>query len=367
MKYIYTIALAALFILGSVKIESISSARAQSSQAERVVVVPNRSSVSELKLRGRIHGQFAFSDGSNRDANLNPEPYSSFELRRMRLGVQGKIYGHWSFMAEANVLSTVDLDVAMLAYTRYPEANISFGKSKPQFGLEQNTSSVSILTMERTRLDGLLNGGKPLGIRINGNINSISYYLGVYNGQMPGTGRMSAGSDSYLYNASIGLDAGQWTGSDFRIQLRSDYLHGPAQSGYYGYENAFAISGRFGINEMDLRTEYMTGTRHDNNRVNGYYFMPSWFILTETLQLVVRYENVRGDTGISLGHNRYADRVSNLYGAGNEYYAVYAGLNYYIFDDNLKFMLGAELAENNGSGDASGRATTIYSGFRMQF
>src|SRR5690606_1934084 len=133
-------------------------------QAETVVVSPNRPTITELRMRGRLMGQFVSSNGTNSQAGVNADDYSSFEMRRIRWGVQGRIQGNWTFMLEANVLSTVDLDAALLTYTGIQSANISFGKAKPQFGHEQYTSSASILTFERTRLDGHLNGGKPLGL-----------------------------------------------------------------------------------------------------------------------------------------------------------------------------------------------------------
>lgn len=334
---------------------------------KQVTVQPNRPTVSELRIRGRIQGQFAFSDGSNSNTTTKAGGYSSFEMRRIRLGAQGKLYGSWKFMVEANVLSNVELDAAILTYRRYPEANVTFGKAKPRFGYEQNTSSASILTIERTRLDGHLNGGKPLGMRVHGSWRPFSYYLGIYNGQATATGRMSIGQDTYLYNASIGLDAGSFLHNGINGEMRADYLYNADGSGYYKYENAFAGSARVGWEAFDLRAEFMTGTQHNGHRLSGFYVMPSWFIVPESIQAVLRFENMDGDSDIGLGHNRYADRLSDLYGAGDDYYAIYAGINYYIYGDNLKLMLGAELAENSGSAGVSGRSMTVYSGCRMQF
>lgn len=332
-----------------------------------VIVVPNRNTTSELKIRGRIQSQFAYSTGSNSNTGVEADDYDSFEMRRVRLGVQGKLYGDFNFMVEANVLSSVDLDAATLTYAGLPNTNITFGKEKPRFGHEQNTSSASILTFERTRLDGHLNGGKPLGLRLHGNILLLSYYLGVYNGQSVGTGRMGSGSNSYLLNASGSLNLDNLIADGFNTRLRADYLHRTKSSGYYGFEDALAVSGQFGAGGIDLRVEYMTGSEQDQD-ISGFYVLPSYFLLPGKLQAVLRYENISGDTGVSLGQNRYADRVPNLYSNGDEYNAYYVGVNYYIHSHNLKFMLGYELAENSDSAsDASGKASTIFTGFRMQF
>ncbi|MDI6401374.1 hypothetical protein QLX67_05150, partial [Balneolaceae bacterium ANBcel3] len=203
--------------------------------------------------------------------------------------------------------------------------------------------------------------------RVHGSIEAFSYYLGVYNGQSVATGRMGADMDSYLLNASVGLQAGRLMNNGMRLDFRGDFLHSTDETGYYAFENAFAISARFGIEQFDLRAEFMNGTSHDDQAVSGFYVMPSYFIVPGNLQAVLRYENASADTGVAIGHNRYADRVPSIYRAGEDYFAVYAGVNYYVFGDNLKFMLGAELAENSGPGNESGQAITVVSGFRMQF
>ena len=353
------------FVPLTTQAQSSSEAEAESAI---VIAVPNRLSVSELKIRGRIQSQYANSFGNNNNTGIDAGKYSSIEMRRARLGVQGKVYGDWNFMIEANVLSTVDLDAATLTYAAIPQANVTLGKDKPRFGHEQNTSSASILTFERTLMDGHMNGGKPLGLRVHGRIDLFSYYLGVYNGESVGTGRMGSDLDTYLYNASAGFNLAGLLGVDMKADLRVDYLHNGGDTGYYNFEDAFAFSGHFGFGELDLRAEYMTGERYDKNRIYGFYVMPSYFFVPDRFQAVLRYENVNSDAGLGLGQNRYADRVPGLFNAGNEYNALYAGLNYFIHGDNLKLMLGMELAENsNDVASSGGKVATVFGGFRMQF
>ncbi len=338
---------------------------------ERVIVTPNRGTISELKIRGRIQGQYAYSDGSNSGTAGGAGDYSTFELRRVRLGVQGKIYDDWRFLVEANVLSTTDLDSAMLTYTAVPEANIGFGKGKPRFGHEENTSSASIITMERSRLTGIFNGGKPLGLRVFGGMDMFSYHVGVFNATSVSTGRMASDVDSMLLNASVGLNLDEMMGDGMRLRFRADYLHNEKDRGYYRFKDAWAFSTHFVAQEFDVRAEYMTGkTTGARDRIRGFYIMPSYYFVPGQFQAVLRYESVKGDDGVNLGVNRYADRVPGLYRAGNKYDAFYVGLNYYIHGDNLKLMGGIERARSRDDSDASdarGRSTTFISGVRMQF
>lgn len=333
----------------------------------RIIVLTNRNTTSELRIRGRMQSQFAASYGSNDNIDADPGNYSSFEMRRVRLGVQGKLYGYFDYMVEANVLSNVDLDAATLVYTRIPGLNITFGKDKPQFGHEQNTSSANILTFERTRLDGHLNGGKPIGLRVHGSLSRFSFYLGVYNGESAGTGRMSGNSVVYLLNVSGGLNLDGVIIDPVRTRLRTDFLHRTKETGYYPFENAIAMSAHLGIGRLELRTEYMQGENKGDANISGFYIMPSWFFIAEKFQVVFRYEHTDGGGGLSVGHNRYADRITNIYSEGKKYEAFYSGFNYFIHGHNLKLMIGYERAENRGLNNTSGIVSTFFSGFRMQF
>ncbi|MCC5835167.1 MAG: hypothetical protein JJU20_10570 [Opitutales bacterium] len=327
------------------------------------LVTPNRGIVTELKIRGRIQGQFAYADGSNSNTAAAATDYSTMEIRRTRLGVQGRIFDDWRFMVEANVLSTTDLDGAVLTYAANPEAQFTVGKAKPRFGHEENTSSASILTMERSRLTGLFNGGKPIGVRVHGAVDNFSYYAGLFNGASTSTSRMGSGNDSYLWNASVGYNMSP-------VRLRLDYLHSTKASGYYRFEDAFAFSAHYNADQFDLRAELMRGSDHASNKIRGWYVMPSYFFTPGKLQGVLRYEQVKGDAGVNLGANRYAADVPGIYRSGNRYNALYAGINYYISGDNLKLMAGIERAENYNDAvdpEPKGKTTTLISGVRMQF
>ncbi len=335
-----------------------------------VVVTPNRNTISQLRIRGRLQGQFAYSDGSNSGTAVRAGDYSTFELRRARVGVQGKIFQDWNFMVEMNALSTVDLDGALLTYAKHPEANISFGKGKPRFGHEELTSSASIITMERSRLTNYFQGGKPLGLRVDGSMDSFSYHVGLFNGRSDSTSSMASGTDSYLFNVSGGFNLDDMVGDGNQLSVRLDYLNNNKATGYYRFEDAFAASLHFKTGNFDVRTEYMWGEDHAGRSTSGFYVMPSFYFVPNKVEGVLRFESNKGDAGVNLSANRYADRVPGLYRSGNRYQAIYVGFNYYIYGEHLKLMTGLERAENKdgtAASNAKGSTTTLISGARMQF
>lgn len=341
---------------------TLTSAQAEQISADaKVSVNPNRGTVRELRIRGRIQGQAAASFGDG------DEDYGTMEIRRARLGVQGSLHEPYRFQIEMNTLPTgVSLDSAYLRYTGLgSEANLEFGKGKPRFGHEENTSSASILTIERTNLSNTLNGGKPVGARVFGDLGVINYYAGIYNGDNSGAVSPSEGI-GFLYNASVGLKLDEMVGDGTNLRLRGDVLFNDAEfDGAYGFETAFAVSAHLQINPIDLRAEYMYAEDFDSNAINGFYVMPSIFVIPDTLEAVARYEYIDADTNVLRHQSRYARRQAGLGGSGDEYQAIYIGANYYVLGNNLKYMGGVEFADLSGENDTD--ATTLYGAVRMQF
>ncbi len=332
-----------------------------------VVVTPNRPTTNQLKVRGRIQGQWAMSDGSNSGTTATDD-YSTFEARRIRVGVQGKFADVWDYQLEINAVSSANIDTAFVAYNLNKNGKIIFGKNKPQFGLEENTSSADILTIERSTLTNYFQGGKPVGLRYEGKADIFSYYVGIFNGQNESTDRQGSNGDSYLFNASGVINLDDKVGEDVRLKLRLDFLKDNAPSGYYRFNDAIAVSAQVGVGEFDVSAEYMKGEDANGRDIDGFYIMPSFYIVPKKWQAVLRYEVIDGDVGANVGTHRYADRVPGLNRIGNEYDSVYLGVNYYIKGNNLKLMFGVDQGTNKNSvSNVKGKATTFASAVRMQF
>lgn len=329
-----------------------------------VEVTPKSKNVQELRVRGRVQGQFAYSNG--RDA----DDYSTFELRRARLGAEGRLFEDYKFNVELNTLSTgVSLRSAFVSWVRFDEANLTFGYDKPRFGFEENTSSASILTVERSLISNRIIPGERTGLRLHGAAGPVNYYAGVYNHTSRG-GSNPSGLDDYIYNLSGELKLDDFVEQLTRLRLRADWL--TAESGPEGYpfDNALSFSLHTGLGAIDLRGEYLWAEDFNGDVTRGWYVMPSFFVVPEKLEVVGRYERSESDTTDVLRHNRYAVSVPRLAPAtaGDDYQALYLGGNYYIRGNDLKLMLGAELAElDNAETGRDSKTITGYTAVRMQF
>jgi len=381
-----------------------------------VYVKPKSKFITDVKLRGRIQWQFGYvvptSDGGFANVGGTPvrsnDNYSTFEIRRARIGIEAKLMNDFKAMVEINAVpgNTV-LNEAYIQYQGTDVFQPVVGLVKPRFGYEENTSSAKILTVERSNLTNTLATDQKIGLAIEGEANIIFYSAGIYNnvdrgvnnGVQPDENDTNAffRDVEYIYNASAGLDFTDIVG--FKLQLRADYayaqsspeLQGPAAVGAlyrnngnvgFAYQNNVAASIVTGFGPFELSTEFIGGFQpnagggvSNNANVYGFYVMPSYYVIPERLQVVAQYTWMEGKGGAGFrSPSRYASDAFFPNNTGDEYQAIYGGLNYYINGNDLKVMLGVEYSMLGGIPNPflagnfqNANAVTFFSAVRMQF
>ncbi len=124
-----------------------------------------------INLTGRVHFDARMNNTdlnsiSDRDtASLG----DSFELRRARIGINGKIFKDINYEIVTNAVgSSANLiDTAWMNYGFNKDAQVRVGRFKQPFSLEELTSSNSIDFMERSYINQLI-PGKQLGAMLHG-------------------------------------------------------------------------------------------------------------------------------------------------------------------------------------------------------
>lgn len=349
--------------------------------SDDVFVTPKQSPVTELKISGRMHYQYGYSTADDYS------DFHTFEWRRVRLGVDGKLLDNWNFHLKANILPDAGSTNLDTAYIRYglEWTTLSFEKLRPRFGAELNTSSSRIKTVERSLLSNTFDPGKLTGASLFGDYGMFNWQIGAYNGERGDqratefTDNGNEGIPEYLVNASMGLDFGEHLGLD-TAALRVDYIHNNDDDGidqpFAAPEDAWAASITLASGPFSFMGEYIQADLHNGGDLWGFHLIPS-VMLSDKLEAVARYERIEGNDGASLRHHsRYARRVvasdPGIPGAGSvrgeQYWALYGGLNYYI-NKSFKFMLGVEYAELDdilGGGDSLD-VLTAYGAARLEF
>lgn len=106
-----------------------------------------------FKVRGRIEADAAFYDNESGPIDYN----DGTELRRARLGVEGKVFTDWQYRLEADFADAstdtggneIDVKDAFIAYAGIENTKITLGQHKTPNSLEQLTSSTDLLLTER--------------------------------------------------------------------------------------------------------------------------------------------------------------------------------------------------------------------------
>lgn len=343
-------------------------------------VRPAGRAVQDVAIRGRIQAQFGYVDAKN---NEGSDSYSTFEVRRARIGLRGSLAHNLRAQLEANLVpgSSLSMRSAFLQWREHKPAYVKLGMDKPVYGFEENTSSASILTIERSLISNTLVPGTMNGLSLEGALGMLRYGAGIYTDRANAN---DAGGDDYLYNASVGLSLDDLLPGS-KLALRADYLSSDDDGGNFGgsFDDAMAFSVHFAHGDFDLRAEYMSGSNGSDD-TDGFYVTPSMYF-TDNLQAVVRFEQASSDKARGLSApSRYVRRVGDLAvretkdnnddviastnpQRGDDYQAIYAGLNYYFAGDGHKVMLGIERSELKNTDAGKLEATTIMTAWRMLF
>ncbi|MCC5789667.1 MAG: hypothetical protein JJT75_08530 [Opitutales bacterium] len=350
---------------GVLTTEQVEEVRAQAT----VKAEANRSVVSSLRIRGRIQPQFGYVRARNEAGET--DEYSTFEMRRVRLGAAGTIGDDWSFLFEANVTpDNVNLQFASLRWRAFPEANIVVGFDRPVFGHEIYTSSAFLLTPERSNLSSTFLPSSRIsltGAQVQGEWEDFTYSAGVYNSEI---GTNSAGESSrYLFGGHVGgplPDLGEATQS-----FRLDYLQNEKEDSSLLFVNkAAALSHQLEWGALETRSEVMWGESFGGDSVGGFYVMPAWSI-TDEWQVVARYEWMKADFDDGIrGPGRYIRRVFSDERRGDRFDAVYAGINYYLMGQDMKLQWGLEwsdLRDTRTGSDERLHGVTAIGGARLLF
>ncbi len=332
--------------------------------------------VQELRIEGRYHGQHQWVRSNRGDAD-------GWEDRRARLGAEASLFHKLTVSATINLHTEEDLspvyeslDSAAVSLSLSDGVELKLGKFKPRWSHEWSTSSKRILTFERSLLVNQTRPKKSTGMAVSGKAGNWTYLTGMFSGDLNDEfgdldgGWFGLGSIAYDFSERVGLD---------RLSWRADYLYNDPKQGDTAaplYQHSFATSVSVGKDPFAWTNEfiYATGWSPDVFGVSSLLSVD----LTNKWQAVFRYQYAHGENDSLRVQKRYERQAPNLTdgGRGGDYHAIYAGLNYYVFGDQLtgkdkhrlKFMTGVEWSTMDGGDDGgSYDGWTSFAGFRFYF
>ena len=132
----------------------------------------------EFKPLGRVQYQYGIVD-----ADISGEEWSAGELRRARLGFQGKFGGSIKYKVELNTDSSgdVNLEDGYVQWTPTEVAwNIKAGQFRTPNALDEQTSSRFTSLIERAAFTDAFQFGRQLGISVNTKGDAYTFSAGVF-------------------------------------------------------------------------------------------------------------------------------------------------------------------------------------------
>ena len=313
---------------------------------------------ASVQLGGRLQWDYDTTDSDTSGKS------DDFDVRRARIFVKGH-YHDWGYKMQFNVAESDGADGgdAEDLYIRYmgfgKPANITVGKQKEPFGLEELTSSKDISALERSAMTENYAPGRSGGIQLHGTGGNWTYGIGVFEADGDGsddfdntaiTGRVTFApvmTDDTLVHVGAGF-----TSRDADVSADEVDVYNLELAGVMGPFHAQAefFDAEEGSTDFD-----------------GYYIQAGWVITGETRPYKGgKFKRVKpaSKSGAWEAVLRYEDGDGTFSDVGQsttEGEQTTVGLNYYA---NQNVRLG--LSYMDGEEDSSGAEGDELRG-RLQF
>jgi hypothetical protein len=331
--------------------------------------------IQKIAFMGRYQGQLW---GLNSDFGSA----SGWENRRQRIGAKieflDQFEAHITFNLNFNGANTgrflQDFEDFGLTWEPAKEFNLEVGLFKVPITNEWRASSNVIVTFERSDFINMAVAPKLGGVLASGEIggftdgSAFTYGAGIYTA--------ARGEDweapSFNGGAIIYSGIGYRFHDDQLLRFDGGILTAVSENNAappYAYSAALSYSGSFLDQKLHLESDLVLGIgSKDVANLYGIIILPT-YRLTERIELVLRYQYLVSDAsdGVQL-QRRYERRAPELPTSwGNNYQALYAGVNYYLYRNRMKLMAGLEYSHMDLGTSNSYNQITLFSGFRVWF
>lgn len=354
-------------------------------------------STDRFTLGMRMQFQYANLDTDVRGAAVGPVSTQHFFTRRMYLTLKAGIGGPWGASVTYDFAAS-GWDEAIAEWKPTNDLAFNFGLRKVNAVFEERASSGNLKAIERsgvTRYFVEANNGRRLGagshrigLFLDGKKDlkdtlTFVYGAAVTNPERTESATIAAGvgdatSNRPAFWANAGLngklpDAGLWTLALGAGLLPDQGGFGTANLGrdldlrvyslYFDYTR-----GRYGFTAEYTRADIDRGAASGRDASPAGFFLQPSLLLTETIEAVVRYQQLDTDgRGVTLGD---VVRSAPSGAAMDRFTGWYAGANWYVRGQDLKYQLGLVWAKSKDTvtgAPAEAKTVGVRSQLQLQF
>ncbi len=356
-------------------------------------------STDRLSVGGRLQLQYAGIDTDVRGAAFDPVATNQFFTRRIYLTLKAGVGGNWGATMTYDFASG-GYDDAIVEWKPTPDLTFNFGLRKVNVAHEERASSGNLKSLERsgvTRYFVESNNGRRLGAasyrigahldgkkEINARTNLV-YSAAITDPQRNETFTLAAASGDSTSNklafwGNVGLagrlaeNGGTWIAGVGAGHLPDQGGFGTANLGRGFDLTIYSVYFDAQIGPYGLMAEYLTAdiergsvTANRDAKPAGWFIQPS-FLFTDSLEFVVRYQQLDTDgRGVQLGD---VVRSAPTGPTMNKFEEWYAGANWYLRGNDLKFQLGVlsgKTKETVTGAPAEAKTVGVRSQLQIQF
>lgn len=377
-------------ILTSQEAEDIRAELRQENKAIPPEIQAGGKHTDRLSVGMRIQAQYAHLDTDIRGVT-DPAPTHHAFLRRIYLSLKAGLGPNWGASMTYD-LAASGFDDAIIEWKPAADLTFNFGLRKVNVAYEERATSGHLRSIERsgvTRYFVEPNNGRRLGaasyrigVFLDGKQGMLVYSAAVTTPERNETFNLAASAGDRTSNkpagwANVGL-AGKHRQGTWIAGVGAGHL--PDQGGF-GRRNLgrgsdlsiYSVYVDLTAGRMNFMGELLTAQIDQGTASGadaqplGFFLQPS-LMLTDMLEAVVRYQHLDTDgRGVNLSD---VVRSAPAGGAMNEFSGWYAGANWYLKGNNLKYQLGLVYGETrDGLTDAAAEAKTfgVRSQMQLQF
>jgi phosphate-selective porin OprO/OprP len=329
--------------------------------------------IQEFSLIGRYHGQYW-------SVKANEESESGWENRRIYIGAEAMLFQNFTLHLQIKVSEDLNpfyegLYQAFLKWTPSKVFSVSAGRLDFLYtGLERTVSSNRIVTFERNLLTNQLLPHEVVGAVAQGKSGYISWHAGILSGNILQEFTNFSGGYGVVAGVGYELPLIYKEGS-----LHLDYLYNSGHSennALEPYDHILSLWHQGKAGPFSMGIELIAGHGIEGQKsVFGFTILPTLLLgkniifKGDALEAVLRYHYAtsNGPNGL-IPQQRYEQKVMQKE-MGDNYNAMYAGVNWLIYETRFKLMTGVEYSSMNDSEEDGGRINswTYLAGVRVYF
>ncbi len=315
----------------------------------------------------------------------------------MYLTLKAGVGGNWGATFTYD-FSSGYYDDAIVEWKPTPDLAFNFGLRKVNVGYEERASSGNLKSIERSGVTRYFvegNNGRRLGAasyRIGAfldgkkEINSTTNF--VYSAAITDPERSDLAADASAAGDNTTNHVAFWGNAGITGKLPNNgtwiagvgagFMPDRGGSGTTNFGKGFDLTlysvyfdmqaGRFGLMAEYLTADMQGGVSATRDAKPAGFFLQPSLLLTETVEAVVRYTTLDSDgRGVQMGD---VFRSAPSGGTMNKYDEWYAGVNWYLRGNDLKFQLGVQSGKTKETitgAPAEAKALGVRSQVQMQF